>query len=131
METAIKSAVVNAGLKAAIGLSLVAGLIAIRLVSATPEGVKAGIEELERLDAQLSAESTGANSNGSSVATGGDESMVSKMTAGVRERMGASDSRTRDGEKLVSCVVSGRTHFMRADDCAMRRGQSSVIEPDR
>jgi len=61
MEPEMKTACLKAGAKLGIGLSLLVAVIGIRLVTTTPEGIESGIEELERLDAQIAAEAAAAN----------------------------------------------------------------------
>ena len=131
MDAEMKTACLKAAAKLAIGLSLVTALIGIRLVTATPDGVESGIEELERLDAELTSESSTPNGDGSGDPTAAGDSILSRLSAGVRDHLPSSDSRSRDGEKMVSCLLGGRTQFMRADDCSMRGGQSTVVSRDR
>jgi len=123
----MKSVCLKALAKLGIGLSLLAAVIGIRLATMNPEGVESGIHELERLEAQIASESGSANSRSSGAEAVPDDSIVSRISAGVRKHMPGSDSGSRDGDKLVSCHLDGRTQFMRADDCAMRGGDSTVV----
>ena len=119
----MKLACTKAGAKLGVGLSLLAAVIGIRLVTATPDGVESGIEELERLDAQIASEAATRDSEIPDAEPAAADSIVSRLRPD-------SASRSQDGEKMVSCRLSGTTHFMRADDCAMRGGASTVV-PDK
>lgn len=135
MEPEIKSACIKAGVRLGVGLSVVTALVGIRLVTATPDGVEAGVAALERLDAELAAESEQAQAlesvGGGDVADPpSEDSIVSRLGAGVRDHLPDADSSTRDGDQMVSCRIGGRTHFMRAATCAMRGGSSTLVEHD-
>lgn len=119
----MKSACLKAGAKLGIGLTLVAAVIGIRMISVTPDGVPAAIEKLEALDSELAAES--AEKERAASAGDSENSIVSRLGAGI----GFSDSEpdSRDGDRLVSCKLSGRNQFMRADDCAMRGGEPTYL----
>ena len=121
----------KAAAKLGIGLSLLAAVIGMRLMTAMPEGVESGVEELERLDERIAAESPAANSGAQEVEPAQDDSIVARLSAGVREHIPSSDSGLRDGDKLVSCRLGGNTQYTRADDCAMRGGDSTVISRER
>jgi len=131
MEPEMKTACLKAGAKLGIGLSLLAAVIGIRMVTTTAEGVESGIKDLERLDAQIASESASTNANAPDTAPVPDDSIVSQLGAGIRERLPGGDPRSRDGDKLVSCRLGDSTHFMRADDCAMRGGASMIVSRDR
>lgn len=131
MEPEMKSACSRAAAKLGIGLSLLAAVIGIRMLTTTPPGVESGIKKLERLDAQIASESTFANSETSDAEPSSGDSIVSRLSAGIQERMPSFDSRSRDGDKLVSCRLANGSHFMRADDCAMRGGESTIVTHDR
>jgi hypothetical protein len=127
MEPEMKLACMKAGAKLGVGLSLLAAVIGIRLVTTTSDGVESGIEELERLDAQIASEAVARDSETPDAEPAADDSIVSRLSARMREGRPDSASRSQDGEKMVSCRLSGSTHFMRADDCAMRGGESTVV----
>jgi hypothetical protein len=132
MEPEMKSACLKAGAKLGIGLSLLAAVIGIRLVTTQPDGVESDIRELERLDAQLASEATAANPEAPAAkSTDVDDSIVSRFSRGIHDLKSNSDSRSRAGDKLVSCSLAGRTHFMRENDCAMRGGESTILSEDR
>jgi hypothetical protein len=131
MEPEMKSALWKAGAKLGIGLTLVAAVVGFRMITVTPEGVPAAIEKLEELDSQIAAEAAENDAADAALAKGGDDSFVARFGTGVREHLSGSDSDSRDGERLVSCRLSGRTQFMRADDCAVRGGESTLLSDDR
>ena len=125
----MKSACLKAGAKLGVGLSLLAAVIGIRLVTTRP----AGIEELERLDAQITSEAIAKTSETletSEKAPGPGDTIVSRLSAGIHDDRPSSASRSQEGAKLVSCRLSGSIHFMRADDCAMRGGESTVVSDE-
>lgn len=129
----MKSACLKAGAKLGVGLSLLAAVIGIRLVTTRPAGIEAGIEELERLDAQITSEAIAKTSETletSEKAPGPGDSIVSRLSAGIHDDRPSSASRSQEGAKLVSCRLSGSIHFMRADDCAMRGGESTVVSDE-
>ncbi len=125
----MKSACLKASAKLAIGLSLLVAIIGIRLVTTTPEGIESEIQELERLDAVIASE---ASSHAPEAESGAmDDSSGSVFSGGLLETKPNNDVRSGDGDKLVSCRLAGRTHFMRANDCAMRGGESTILSDDR
>lgn len=131
MELEIKRACLKAAAKLGIGLSLLAAVIGIRLVTATHEGIESGIEELERLEAQMASESNSTQSETPDVGPASVDSIVSRLGEGMLEHMPDSDPGPPDGDKLVSCRLGASTHFMRAGDCSMRGGDSTVIKHER
>ncbi len=129
MTPEMKNACLKAAAKFGIGLSVVLALIGIRLVTVTPhQGVESGIRDLDRLDSKIAAELE-SKASGASRASG--NSIVSRLGAGLREHLPGSGSRSHDDSRLVSCRSGGSTQFMRADDCAMRGGESTLIPRDR
>jgi hypothetical protein len=131
MDEELKHALVKAGTKLGIGLALLAAVIGIRIVTATPRGVEAEIEELERIDRELAMESAAAPAAAEeSAPSGAEPSMVSRLTGGLSEALEKSDAGPRDGDKLVSCRLGAGAQYMRADDCAMRGGRSTVFEDE-
>lgn len=131
MEPELKTAYWKAGAKLGIGLTLVAAVVGIRMISVTPEGVPAAIEKLEQLDSEIAAEAAENERAATALVEDGDESLVSRLGAGMREHLQDSDSGSPDGERMVSCRSNGRTQFMRADDCAVRGGESTFLSDDR
>jgi hypothetical protein len=137
MEPEVKRAFFKAGAKLGIGLSLLAAVIGIRILTATAPGIESGIEELDRLGAQMAREATQASSDRIEAGTRSGEgdrdpdSLGSRMNAALRGHFPGSVAETHEGEKLVSCDLNGRMHFMRADDCASRGGRSTVFSDDR
>ena len=130
MRPELKSACLNAASKLGIGLSLLVALIGIRLVTTTPEGIESDIKELESLDSQLASEAMAARSKAPEAEPVLDDSVGSMLRGGMLDPTPNSGSRSRDGEKLVTCRVGGRTHFMRANDCATRGGESTIVPHD-
>lgn len=127
----MKSAVFKVGAKLGLGLGLIAAVIGIRIVTATPKGVEAEIAELDAVAAE-----TGVVANTPSVGEPrpneqAPPSLVSRLGAGMRERIPGSERSARDDDKLVSCRLGSGTQFMRAADCATRGGRSTVLEDDR
>jgi hypothetical protein len=134
MNEEVRRACIKAGAKLGIGLSLVVALIGIRLVTATPAGLEAGLDELERLDAEIAAESTPAEkneTNDTQPKVSDDDSIVSRLGAGMREQLGPAEAENQGGDQLVSCRLGGATQFMRAHDCAMRGGKATVLSRER
>jgi len=136
MEPEIKRAFFKAGAKLGIGLSLLIAAIGIRIVTATEPGIESGIEELDRLEAQMTREATLASSDRIEAGTrsGGGardpDSLGSRMNAALRDHFPGSVAETHEGEKLVSCDLNGRVHFTRADDCASRGGRSTAFSDE-
>jgi hypothetical protein len=131
MEPELKKACWNAAVKLGIGLTLVVAVIGIRLVSVTSDGVPAAIEKLDALNDQLAEESAAGSPAASRTASESEGSIVARLSAGVREHFTSSNGKSRDGERLVSCRLSGRTQFMRADDCAVHGGASTDVGKSR
>ena len=130
MRPELKSACLKAAAKLGIGLSLLVALIGIRLVTTTPEGVESGIKKLERLDSQLASEAMAERSNPPDAESTVADSVGSILSGGMRDPTPNSDSRSGDGDTLVTCRVGCRTHIMRANDCATRGGQSTIVTRD-
>ena len=80
----MRSAYWKASAKLGIGLILLAAIIGIRMVVATPEGVPAAIEKLDQLNAALAAESV---ERERSSAAGATDSIVSRLSAGMLEHL--------------------------------------------
>jgi len=132
MESELRSAWILAGVKLGLGLFFVAAVIGIRVVTVSPEpedaanGASTSLAEPapqatapDRLRADPPVETTTA------------DSVLGRVVDGVREQIPGERAGSRDGDKLVSCRLAGKTQFMRADDCAMRGGASKVFESDR
>jgi len=138
MESEIKRACVKAGLKLGGGLSLVVALVGLRIVSADPGGVQAGVEQLERLGAELEAEAADSpidrertRDSASVPAPPVEKSIASRLTGGDSDHL-SSSSRSPDAEQLVSCRLEGGiTQFMRRADCATRGGGSTEFKSTR
>ncbi len=131
MDSDLQRACVKAGVKLGIGMGLLAAVIGIRVITTTSDGVEAGVEALERLKDEIAAESASGDSGRERPSSKANDSIASRLSAGLRERLPGGDFGSRDGDKLVSCRFGATTRFMRADDCAMRGGESTVFEDDR
>jgi hypothetical protein len=129
MEAEMKRACLKASTKLAIGLSLLVAVIGIRLVTTPPAGIESEIQELESLDALIASEANPDAPVAESGAT--DDAIGSVFSGALRQTKSNNDVRSGDGDKLVSCRLAGRTHFMRANDCAMRGGKSTILSDDR
>ncbi len=131
MEPEMKTALWKAGAKLGIGLTVIAAVIGIRMIIVKPEGVPAAIEKLEALDSQIAAEAAESKRAAAASAEQADDSFVSRLGAGMREHFPDSEAESRDGQRLVSCKLAGRTQFMRADNCAARGGKSTLLSGER
>lgn len=141
MEAEMKSAWIKAGIKFGIGAALIVSVVGIRVISVAPDGVDAGIEELERLESELARETTPAEGTsgdppeGASAGDGDAASVASGASRGSRagaavfERMPGSDSKpdASDADRMVSCQIARSTRFMSAADCATRGGRSTDL----
>lgn len=130
MEVGLKSAFMKAGLKLAGGLFLVAAVLGIRIVVATPEGVEAEIAELEQVEAELAAAqaTSGPGAKTSAPAEATRSSRLTRFGADVRARFTGAAKGPPDGERLVSCRLEGGVQFMRAADCGTRGGKSTDLD---
>jgi len=131
MEPEMKTALWKASAKLGIGLTLVAAFVGIRMITAKPEGVPAALEKLEALDAQIAAEAAENEESAPASADDRNDSIVSRLGAEMREQLPGAEPDARDGERMVSCRLGGRTQFMRADDCAVRGGESTLLSDER
>lgn len=140
MEPEIERAIKRAGLKLGGGLLLLAAVIGLRVVAVSPDFVEDEVAKLALVD--LEAEETtagpiaaGAGRAAESVSptapktTDGENSVVSRLGAGVKQRLGGRGSAGSDAERMVSCEIAGRIQFTRAADCAARGGRSSELSP--
>ena len=130
MEPELKTACLKASAKLGIGLTLVAAVVGIRMVSVTPEGVPASLEKLSQLDSEMAADSAEVERVAAEASGGEGDSMASRLGAGLREHFPGSEPNSRDGDRLVSCRLNGRNQFMRADDCASRGGEPTLLSED-
>jgi hypothetical protein len=127
MESDMKAAWVKAGLKLGLGFLIVGAVIGIRVVTATPDGVEADIEEMERATQAAAVQATPAapKARASEVLAGEGGSLVDRLSASIGA---GSAPQAQPGSKMVSCTLGGGTQFMTADDCAMRGGRAKVFE---
>ncbi len=113
-----------AGIKLVGGLLILGGFLAVRMVTADPDGLDAEIAKLEAVEQEIAAD---AEQRGVPVASAQqDDSIVSRMKAQVMPNAGPAGP---DPDRLVTCRLSGGTQFMRAADCLSRGGSSSDFEP--
>ena len=135
MESDLRKAGIKAGIKFAIGLFTLTAIVGIRIVTATPDGVEAEIEELEQLEVELGEQQT-QRANAAREADVGvpttqpeSDSVLSGISNRVRNQFGGSDSGGPDAERLVSCRLDGGMQFMRAADCRSRGGSLKDVKP--
>ncbi len=133
MDSEMKTAWMKAGLKIVLGFVFVGAVIGIRIVSLTPNPAKADTRSLERAQPAAVAETPrAAREVFSSGAVPGQAAFrMGRPSSGVREHPPDAAPSSRDGDRMVSCRLLGRTQFMTADDCAVRGGRSSLLETRR
>jgi hypothetical protein len=132
MRPEMQRALVKAGLKLGVGLGLVAVAVGLRVATAPSDGVEAAVAELESLRVEIEAERGSADA-GRTAEEGGpgqEASLVARLGADVLGGRSASPKEDVVDERLVSCRLAARTHFMRADDCAMRGGRATVLREE-
>jgi hypothetical protein len=129
MEPYLSKALWRAGAKLTAGLALVGALVGVRIVTATPVGVESDLEQLERLEAELAAEASGASASEAEGATSPSplaESEGAPADASTSAPRGADPG---DLDRLVRCHGAGGVQFMRAADCATRGGELEDLPP--
>jgi hypothetical protein len=127
MGEEIKRALVRSAAKLGIGLGLLAAVIGIRIVTATPRGVESEIAKLDRFEQATASETPDTASPAPAATPAESDSLVDRLSTTLREGLPKSDPGARDGDKLVSCRLATGMHYMRADDCATRGGTSTVF----
>jgi anti-sigma factor RsiW len=129
MDLEMKRACIRAAARMVFGLSIVAALIGIRMITATPSSMADAKAQLEALDAEL-AEEVASDPTTADVEVPGPDgaSVLSRMGRAVPDPLSGAEASAPD--PLVSCRLSGRAQFMRASDCAMRGGRSTLVELD-
>ena len=130
MEPGLVNACRKAGLKSGGGLLFIAAIIGIRIVTATPDGVEAEIAKLEQVELEIAAEGASAapyTEPEAALPAEGD-SLVSRLGASVRGHLSGSEEASPNADRLVSCSLAGRIHFMRGADCATRGGRSTDFD---
>lgn len=130
MESGLAHAYKKAGFKLGGGLMLIAAMLGVRIIVATPDGVEAEIAELEQVEDEFAAEQPTSERRSSPVPASAakSDSIVSRMGAGVRGQLSGSGRVAPDADRLVSCALGGATQFMRAADCATRGGTSTDVD---
>jgi len=131
MQAYLSKALWRAGTKLMLGLAVVAALVGIRIVTATPKGVEGEIAELERFEAELAAGEEGV------LETTRDQARDAAPAASAVSRdlePGPSEAGTTSGagqdlDRMVRCLAGGRTQYMRAVDCATRGGALEELPP--
>jgi len=133
MDSEMKTAWMKAGLKIVLGFVFVGAVIGIRIVSLTPNRAETGGESLERVEPVAVAETSRVAPEAAApeATPGRDASRMDRLSSRVREPLPDAAASSRDGDRMVSCRLLGRTQFMNADDCAMRGGRSTRLETKR
>jgi len=131
MQAYLSKALRRAGTKLALGLAVVAALVGIRIVTATPTGVEGEIAELERFEAELAAADAGAVSTVGERA--GDAATASSVpTRDSEPRLSDAGTARTDGQdldRMVRCLAGGSAQYMRAADCSTRGGDLEELPP--
>jgi hypothetical protein len=131
MQAYLSKALWRAGTKLALSLAVVAALVGIRIVTATPTGVDGEIAELERFEAELATADAG------TVATAGDRAGNASTASSAPERdsepdapdAGTARADAQDLDRMVRCLAGGSAQYMRAADCATRGGDLEELPP--
>jgi hypothetical protein len=133
MESEMKSAWIKAGLKITLGFACVGAVIGIRIVSLTPNRAESDTPSLERVQPVATAETSRVAQRAAapSAVPGPEASPMDRLSSGTRERPRVAMPSSRDGDRMVSCRLAGRTQFMTADDCGMRGGRSTLLKTKR
>lgn len=127
----MKKAIVKAGWKLGGGLLLVGAVIGVRIVTADPDGIEGEIEQLDALEAELSAE-TEARREAASVPVEEDregpeaDGLVARMSATVRASLRGQEPGP-DPNRVVRCDLGGGIQFTRAADCQSRGGDITDV----
>jgi len=129
----MKTAWMKAGLKIALGFAFVGAVVGIRIVSLAPSRTEADTPSLERLQPAALAETSRVAREVAAPSTvpGQEVARMDRLSSGPREQLPDVVPSSRDGDRMVSCRLVGRTQFMTADDCAMRGGRSTLLETKR
>jgi len=129
MQSEIETAIKRAACKLGAGLLLLAALIGVRIVTATPAGIESEIAELERLEsATAQSDQQASDPSVPDTAEGAEESgsLLSRLRPGGRPS--SAGAAAPDGERLVSCELGGGVQFMRGADCATRGGRATDLD---
>ena len=134
MDSDLQAAVKKAGVKLGGGLLALTAILAIRVVTATPEGVESEIAELEAAAKEIAAEdAAGTQDHDSAVDSTAPDAEDASLVSRLREkapgkRPATAGSGAEDADRLVSCNLGGGVQFMRAADCATRGGTSTDFD---
>ncbi|MEZ4290086.1 MAG: hypothetical protein R3E53_05905 [Myxococcota bacterium] len=136
MDEDLKRACLRAGIKLGVGLSVVAALVGLRIVTVTPSGLASDLAELEAVDRERAAEREDERASGDdSPPPAGAASparrtrrRLGRLESGLRGVLGESGTEVEpDAERLVACRLGERVEFMRAADCALRGGRGRTV----
>ena len=129
MQPEMQRALVKAGLKLGVGLGLVGAAVGLRVATVPSSGIESAVAELESLRVELEAERAGADAGTTpgNDARGQEAPPVARLGAHLLPGRSPSPEEALADERLVSCRLGGRTHFTRADDCAMRGGRGTLL----
>ena len=131
MEAYLTKACWRAGAKLVAGFAVIGAVVGIRVVTATPAGIEAEIAELERFDSAL-AESAAPEADPADPSVGAEPRSTAAGAIDAASGSIGGPSRGGDGadlDRMVRCLLTGRTQFMRAADCATRRGALEELPP--
>lgn len=133
MESEMRTAWLKAAGKLALGLCVVGAVLGIRIVTVAVDAGKSASDGIA-----ASAEQTQANAGGvrevappAADALEPDDSSMGGLASGLLDRLPGTAEMPHAGDRMVSCTLGGAIRFMRADDCAMRGGESTVFESTR
>ncbi|HPG24462.1 MAG: hypothetical protein H6748_18985 [Spirochaetaceae bacterium] len=137
MDEDLKRACLRAGIKLGVGLSVVAALVGLRIVTVTPSGLASDLAELEAVDRERAAEREDERASGDDSPTAGRrgesgasdaQAPLGRLESGLRGVLGESGTEVEpDAERLVACRLGERVEFMRAADCALRGGRGRTV----
>ncbi len=126
MEAYLSKACWRAGTKLVAGLAVLGAVIGIRIVTATPVGVKGEIAELERFEVeQASAAATESLPDDASARS----TSASREIGSDAANAGGVAPDADDLDRMVRCFLGGSQPFMRAGDCATRGGELDELPP--
>ena len=133
MDEDLKRASIKAAIKLGGGLLILCGFIGVRLITADPDGLDAEIAQLAAVEDQIATEAAEqVEAQGEARAKPmAEDSTLSRLESGVRERMPKKARLNPEADRLVSCQLGGGVQFMRAADCLTRGGKSKDFDSRR